>query len=189
MKRNFFSLISAFLISALFLFPGGAEAGLVDSGNKISFLKSELTSPDNMVTINWSQSSQKKTANYAAVAAVNKSSKDVFPLFVQKERIDKLLAQSECDAGGDCVAQVSNDFQYGQDKKKTERFLVYHNKLNKPYQHRFVSTTTLSKFANAAESLAKVEGIPIPGVDSSIKTFGSIVKLGKAVFGDYLRSY
>lgn len=36
--------------------------------------------------------------------------------------------------GDDLTVVVSDEFQYGQKKDQSNRFLVYHDKSNKPYQ-------------------------------------------------------
>lgn len=56
-------------------------------------------------------------------------------LFVQASKLGAL--KSKKITGDDYDIVVDDSFQYGQDNAKTKRFLVYHDKDNKPYQVRF----------------------------------------------------
>lgn len=185
-KRNFILQLSVFFLSALFLFSSSAEASIVQCGDEISFDKAQLNVEESLVTIEWSQDFKTRKATYSEIPAIDKE-KEVFPLFVQASMIDNFLSKSNCE-DDKCTIKVGKEFQYGQNKAQTDRFLVYQNKLNKPYQHRFVTSNTLTKFANAAEAFSQVENIPISIVNDGLKQFGSIVKLGKSAFGDYLKN-
>lgn len=53
-------------------------------------------------------------------------------IFVQKSYLDTLKDKKV--SGEDFTMIVDDSFQYGQDKNKTKRWLVYHDKNNKAYQ-------------------------------------------------------
>ena len=56
-------------------------------------------------------------------------------LFVEKSKVEEFKGLVN-----DGQTTVDEKFQYGQaNKAGDKRFLVYHNKDNKPYQHRFIN--------------------------------------------------
>jgi len=79
--------------------------------------------------------------------------------------------------------QVDEAFQYGQDNDKTLRFLVYHNKANKPYQHRFIETTAFSNIGN------KIIAVGASAAGSWSEALNQGAELAKAFIGDYLRDF
>ncbi|RYO58844.1 hypothetical protein AA0116_g7223 [Alternaria tenuissima] len=60
-------------------------------------------------------------------------------IYIQTDKLDEF--KSKKTGGDDFSVTVDQSFQYGQDNAKTKRFLVFHNKDNKPFQHRFVEST------------------------------------------------
>ncbi|MDY6782558.1 MAG: hypothetical protein SW833_08430 [Cyanobacteriota bacterium] len=79
--------------------------------------------------------------------------------------------------------QVNDDFQYGQNNEKSLRFLVYHNKSNKPYQHRFIETTA---FSNIGNKIVEMGAASAPAWGALI---GKGADLAKGFIGDYLRDF
>lgn len=157
-------------------------AKVAEKGNSITFPSDALSNTDAVVNIKWQQDLQDKQADYILVDTVLTSTNDVVPLFVQKSLSSNFLAKCKTEANK-CTVDVDGDFQYGQNKEKTFRFLVYHSKSNKQYQHRFMNQTTVSKIAAFAK---KITG----SVDLSvIKTLDSLINVGQAVFGDPLRDF
>jgi hypothetical protein len=63
------------------------------------------------------------------------------------------------------------------------RFLVFHNKADKPYQHRFIETTA---FSNIGKKIVEA------GADAA-PAWGDLLKKGaeiaKSFIGDYLRDF
>jgi hypothetical protein len=171
--------IFVLLLVCVLVFPGIASAAVVEKGNTISFSKSAITNGDT-VTIQWQQDLKDRSADYIVVDAAFKEN-DV-PLFVQKSKSDDLLAKVQGDETT-LKVPVDSSFQYGQNKDKTFRFLVYHNKTNKPYQHRFINQTTAAKLAAAAKQLTGKVDI------SAVKAFNSFVSGAQAYFGDPLRDF
>ena len=110
----------------------------------------------------------------------------------QKAKIKSLIAlgkevtSDDPFSGGEACLhiKVTSDFRYGQDAAVDTkiRFLVYGDKSDNPYQHRFMST---SAFQNLSESAIKF-GKGVPGAAAALDT---IKKLGEAYIGDPLREF
>ncbi|MCC5605387.1 hypothetical protein LC612_00880 [Nostoc sp. CHAB 5834] len=172
-----------------------ASPSLVEKGDAITFRTSALRDPNNVVKIEWQQDFRNRNQDYVETAVTyTVDSQDAFaPLFVQKNLVDELLEECEDKTAKKCMVKVNNDFQYGQDRDKTSRFLVYHDRGNKPYQHRFINSELASKFASSAQQLAesagKTAGEIFPQVKIATEAFNKILSLGKAYIGDYLRNF
>lgn len=79
--------------------------------------------------------------------------------------------------------RIDSNMQYGQKNIQGElRFLVYHDKDRKPYQHRFIETALGSAAAGKAQEVAK-QFLGEGGIA------GSVADLAKNFVGDYLRSF
>lgn len=78
---------------------------------------------------------------YEIEAAIEGAKLSLVTIFIFDKFSDQV--KNKCKAGL-CRLKVDSAFQYGQNKENTVRFLVLHNKSNKPYQHRFVETSMLS---------------------------------------------
>ena len=169
---------------------GFAEANLVKPGDTITFQSAELTNSANQKTIKWSQSFSGREEVYLQITTIKEGASPEFVmLFIQKALIPTLKKQC---AQAECKLKVSKRYQYGQNKEKTLRFLILHNKANKPYQHRFMSTSTLSTFAQGAERLteqAKSLGVVVPGAGATAALGNQFVKGLKSVIGDPLRDF
>ncbi|KAF7981954.1 hypothetical protein HWV62_30749 [Athelia sp. TMB] len=77
---------------------------------------------------------------------------------------------------------VDSNLQYGQKNAAGElRFVVYHDKARKPYQHRFIETAVGSAGAGKAQEIAKSFGFGGIG-----DTAGN---LAKSFVGDYLHTF
>lgn len=72
--------------------------------------------------------------------------------------------------------------QYGQKNAQGEmRFVVYHDKERKPFQHRFIETalaSTLSKKANEVAAKLGQGGL-----------VGDVTKIASNFVGDYMRTF
>lgn len=53
-------------------------------------------------------------------------------IYVQASKLDEFKSKKK--TGEDITVEVDGNFQYGQNKDQTKRFLVYHDKGNKPFQ-------------------------------------------------------
>ncbi|RPB06609.1 hypothetical protein P167DRAFT_508972 [Morchella conica CCBAS932] len=122
--------------------------------------------------IAWKQTMMERSEMYYTVHATNisKNNTDVI-LFVQGNWYNS-------GANGSYEIKLDAKFQYGQKNKEGEnRFLVYHNKANKPYQHRFMATLIQGQVAEWAKKL-----IPVAQAQDGLALMTSI-------FGDYLHTY
>lgn len=80
--------------------------------------------------------------------------------------------------------RIDSNMQYGQKNIQGElRFLVYHDKERKPYQHRFIETALGSAAAGKAQEVAK----QFLGEAGGIA--GSVADLAKNFVGDFLRTF
>lgn len=171
-------------VSPSFGSPGemiAIASGMVERGDKIIFPTEALKTDDNVVSIEWQQDFKQRKADYVIVVSVIDNTNVVVPLFVQKSMRDKLLDNCATDAN-ECSIVVDEDFQYGQNNEKTFRFLVYHNKAYRPYQHRFINTSTVSKIVSLAKK-AKLTS------NNELKVLDEAISKAQAIFGDYLRDF
>lgn len=187
-KCTYFVLMIATICS----FSGlSAAQALVEKGNTLTFEAEALGNKNSLINVEWSQMLSKKSADYIQITAVVKSdTPSLTMLFIAKPLIEAIKS-ANCKAG-QCTLKVDDRFQYGQNKEKTMRFLVLHDKSNKPFQHRFVNTSTLSAFASGAESLAKNAGKiggMIPQVGMAAKAGEQAISTAKAFVGDPLRDF
>ncbi|KIW29398.1 uncharacterized protein PV07_05215 [Cladophialophora immunda] len=72
-------------------------------------------------------------------------------IYAQASKLEE-FRQKKND-GKDFTFVVDGSFQYGQDKAMTTRFPFYHDKTNKPYQHRFVENTYTGPGGKAVDFL------------------------------------
>ncbi|KAL0954993.1 hypothetical protein HGRIS_003919 [Hohenbuehelia grisea] len=139
------------------------------------------------VNIQWQQSLRQHNELYYTFKAKNTTAGDadfVVPVFVQKSFYDSKFGSSS----GNVEFKITKEWQYGQaDKSGKGRFVVLHNKSNKPYQHRFTE--------GALEAFVK-SGTPITvatklfGVsEDNAKTVQDVIGKIEGVFGDYLHDF
>ncbi|PPQ73799.1 hypothetical protein CVT26_011524 [Gymnopilus dilepis] len=144
------------------------------------------TGSENPIRIEWSQSWSSRAENYYSIVAKNESQgNDAVVFFVQSNWYnDGHLASIGQKVEGGYKVIVGDKFQYGQaDGTGKGRFIVYHDKERKPYQHRFVHTTLLSSAGDAAGVLAKAIGGP------GANAVDLASRLGSNLFGDYLHTF
>ncbi|KAF1933020.1 uncharacterized protein M421DRAFT_89316 [Didymella exigua CBS 183.55] len=148
--------------------------GLINKGNTIHVSASSIQ--DQRVTIKWSQSLKSRSEDYY-VASYNVPGSDAQgAIFVQASKLDEFKNKNKGDS---ITVDVDGSFQYGQDKAQTRRFLVYHDKNNKQYQHRYVENT-LTSLGDKAKDLAGVLGFPQVGsIETQLSNF----------VGDYLKDF
>ncbi|KAL8791671.1 MAG: hypothetical protein Q9195_005754 [Heterodermia aff. obscurata] len=131
------------------------------------------------VTIKWSQSLRNRTEEYWVGKYTNKSanSSEENLIFVQASKLDE-LKNKKID-GDNVTLKVDDSFQYGQKKDGSKRFLVYHDKDNKPYQHRFVENTITELGGKAADFVSQLGYADVNKVEDVARNF----------LGDYLRNF
>ncbi|MCJ1363885.1 hypothetical protein MMC16_002994 [Acarospora aff. strigata] len=98
-------------------------------------------------------------------------------IFVQANMLDDF--KKKHTEGDQYTITVDDSFQYGQDKEKKKRWLCFHNKNDKPYQHRFVESTIV-KYGNAAAGFAVGQGY---------KDVNTVADVIKHFAGDYLHNF
>ena len=166
------------------------QAKVVEKGDKISFKEAELSNSKNAREVKWSQFMRERTETYLEInAAIEGKGLALTTVFISKILVDQI--KKKC-ASGKCILKIDQSFQYGQNKEKTVRFLVLHNKSNKPYQHRFVETSMLSMAASGAEATMKGAGLItsfVPGAAIASKTGEVAIKKLKALVGDPLHDF
>ncbi len=160
-------------------------SNLVEKGNLIEF----YLEPKESTKIEWQQNFAKHKENFMVVAFNVVNSEVTRTLFIAQKKAKEFMNKAEKSTNEnplfDAVSYtttVDDDFQYGQDADKTIRFLVFHDKNEKMYQHRFVST-------NAFQNVATAIGEKVDKIESIKKYLDKIMSLGKAYIGDPLRSF
>ncbi|KDQ52916.1 hypothetical protein JAAARDRAFT_39862 [Jaapia argillacea MUCL 33604] len=139
--------------------------------------------------VQWSQGGMSCKEDYYAIPAKAESgSAKGIALFIQKSffdnGLDKFATVSETANGKIARTTIDNRFQYGQQEQGgAKRFVVYHDKEHKPFQHRFMTTATwMAEEANAEKALKKL------GMDGN-GTVDALKLLGQNFFGDPLRTF
>ncbi|KZT53180.1 hypothetical protein CALCODRAFT_511596 [Calocera cornea HHB12733] len=140
------------------------------------------------VRVAWSQSWSSNNKDYKFFMAKTGAGpvKEEVPLYIASELADdSQLAGLEAvttDDGACYRIRVDDRFQYGQKNKAGDgRFLVWHDKSRRPYQHRFVDTTIQLKVLGVATSVADYFGY---------SKLGDLAgDASKALFGDYLHTF
>ncbi|KAG9119788.1 hypothetical protein FRC07_005024 [Ceratobasidium sp. 392] len=169
---------------------------VVQSGD-VLLVPSELKSYSfgNRKTIKWKQNLLERSAEYYSFTVVNASQKgqDVI-FFIQKEwwdndstsddHISKIATRN---AKGEYEFKIDAKSQYGQaDATGKNRWVVYHDKGRKPFQHRFVKSVLHSEAESVAQSQAIAGIFGISDVDVGP---GGILNLAEGIFGDYLHTF
>lgn len=160
-------------------------AQIVEKGDWIKF------NPDSKqeVTIKWQQDLGSRQEQYIALPYSVKDKEASGSLFIQLGLADEFFKKCQKDessnplVSGGYKIQVDEAFQYGQNNEKTLRFLVYHNKANKPYQHRFIETTA---FSNIGNKIVAVGGAAAPQWAAMLQQGADLLK---GFIGDYLRDF
>ncbi|KIP02364.1 hypothetical protein PHLGIDRAFT_37922 [Phlebiopsis gigantea 11061_1 CR5-6] len=138
------------------------------------------------VTVKWQQTFSDKTATYYTIVAKNKTQGNAeVVFFVATEWYEgtggpaqHLSHVAPKNADGLYELTVDDKCQYGQKNKEGEmRFVVYHDKGRKPYQHRFIETSFGSLAGNVAAKIAGALG------------YGGIGDIAKTLSGNYLGDY
>jgi len=142
------------------------------------------------VTVSWSQNLSNRTAQYYALIVDNATSGESVNFFIAAEYYksstvanpNHVTKVGQLVEGEGYKLHVDDRLQYGQKNSSGElRFVVFHDKERKPYQHRFIETALGSAGADKASKLAATFG------------YGGAVdlasKIGKDFIGDYLHTF
>ncbi|OCH93235.1 hypothetical protein OBBRIDRAFT_337233 [Obba rivulosa] len=137
------------------------------------------------ITVKWQQTLSQKSADYYTLVVKNKSQDDaevVFFIAAEWYNDAHLATVASKDASGSFELKVDGMFQYGQKNAQGEnRFIVYHDKGRKPYQHRFIESALASK---AADFTTKIAGMFGYGSAADL-----IHNIASAFVGDYLHTF
>ncbi|KAF7348978.1 hypothetical protein MVEN_01418700 [Mycena venus] len=162
----------------------------VASGQEIMVPLFNAESAGALVHVNWQQNMSQRKADYYALTADNITTGEQVPFFIAAEYYKTSMAANpnhitkvgELIEGEGYKLKVDNRFQYGQKNAQGElRFVVYHDKERKPYQHHFIETAVGSVTAGKAAEMAKMFGVGSAG--------NQIMSQVKAFVGDYLHTF
>ncbi|KAK5047537.1 hypothetical protein LTR84_006634 [Exophiala bonariae] len=108
---------------------------------------------DKKIKVSWSQNLGQKSADYyAAKYTVKNGGGAEGVIFIQVSKLDELKAKKT--SGDDLTVTIDDSFQYGQNKEKDKRFLVFHDKNNKLYQHRLLENLVSQRDSKTSDLLA-----------------------------------
>jgi len=153
----------------------------VEKGNILLIPSGGVDRPE--VTLTWSQGWSSHTAKYHVLNVKDKADGKEVIIFIAEEWDNEgYLSKVATKVGGDYELVVDSRLQYGQQNASGDRrFVVFHDKSRKPYQHRFIETTLAASAAGAAQKVAGVFG------------YGSVANVaasvGKDFIGDYLHTF
>ncbi|KAJ3545018.1 hypothetical protein NM208_g2717 [Fusarium decemcellulare] len=153
-------------------------ATLVTKGNTIR-VPAQSLGGDNAkkVTVSWKQNFWSRTEDYwICTYTIIGGGTGEGVIFVQANKADEFKAKS---SGDDITVIVDDKFQYGQNKELTKRFLVYHDKEHKPYQHRFVENTITALGDKVVDIL----------VNTGYNDATMVSDIFKHFVGDYLKDF
>ncbi|KAH7169498.1 hypothetical protein DER46DRAFT_600346 [Fusarium sp. MPI-SDFR-AT-0072] len=130
----------------------------VELGDEITV---EVSDQSKSIPVTFSQNRQEKVVNYYSGTFTNASRNKTGVFFVQVEFLPKLLERFPTK-----VVKIDDTFQYGQkDKTGANRWVVFHDKALKPFQHRFVDGLGKAyQFSQTALEVISKMGFT-PGVD------------------------
>ncbi|KAJ0122135.1 hypothetical protein J7T55_002647 [Diaporthe amygdali] len=149
----------------------------VEKGDKV-FIPADTLSEagGRKVAVKWSQSFKDRSEDYYVSKYTNKSGNGEDLVFVQASKLNELAAKSQGDEKYTLV--IDDAWQYGQQKDGSKRFLVYHDKNNKPYQHRFVENFIKQAGGKAVDVITGL-GYPADKIEDIASRF----------VGDYLKTF
>lgn len=160
------------------------------AGNEILIPLFDAEALGSPTTVTWSQNLATRTALYYPLTVDNITTGEQFAFFIAAEfyksstsanpnhitRVGQLLP------GEGYKLQIGSSLQYGQKNTQGDmRFVVYHDKERKPYQHRFIETALGSTAAKQAKAVAEKLG------QGSIA--GDISRLAANFVGDFLKTF
>ncbi|KAJ7766226.1 hypothetical protein B0H16DRAFT_1454112 [Mycena metata] len=162
----------------------------VQSGHEILVPLFDGDSAGAPVHVNWQQNLSQRKADYYALTADNITTGEQVPFFIAAEYYkstttanpNHITKVGQLVAGEGYKLKVDDRLQYGQKNAQGElRFIIYHDKERKPYQHRFIETAVGSATAGKAAQMAKAFGVGNVG--------NQIMDNFKGFIGDYLHTF
>ncbi|KAJ7862429.1 hypothetical protein B0H13DRAFT_1900078 [Mycena leptocephala] len=150
----------------------------VESGQEIMVPLFDAESAGAPVHVNWQQNMSQRKADYYALTADNITTGS----FLHRRRVIQEQHEGEPEPHHQGRRTRRGRLQYGQKNAQGElRFIVYHDKERKPYQHRFIETAVGSATAGKAAEMAKAFGVGAAG--------DQIMDHLKAIVGDNLHTF
>ncbi|KAJ6582526.1 hypothetical protein DFH09DRAFT_1360408 [Mycena vulgaris] len=144
----------------------------VESGQEIMVPLFNSESAGAPVHVNWQQKLSQRKADYYALTADNITTGEQVPFFIAAEYYESstkanpnhITKVGELIHGEGYKLRVDDRLQYGQKNAQGQlRFIIYHDKERKPYQHRFIETAVGSATAGKAAEMAKAFGVGAVG--------------------------
>ncbi|KAK1753655.1 hypothetical protein QBC47DRAFT_430496 [Echria macrotheca] len=146
------------------------------------------------IVVKWQQNFVTREATYYCVNAYNTTTNETLPFFIAAEFYKSATASNPNHIskvgtlvpGEGYKLKVDDKLQYGQKNAQGDnRFIVFHDKDRKPYQHRFIEAAVLSTLAKQGEEAADkvLASFALSGaaaaVSNALKTY----------IADYLRTF
>ncbi|RBR25414.1 uncharacterized protein FIESC28_01851 [Fusarium coffeatum] len=157
----------------------------INKGDVLTIPVYNQEAENNAIELEWQQARRTRTARYYVVKARNQSKDNADVLIFIQDRFYKDFNRNCPGArqeGDSWVVSIDRQFQYGQKNKSGEgRWLALHDKMNIPYQHRFLVLTIESKISEQAKNLAKIFGAE--------DIADQVMKPDRPFVGDYLRDF
>ncbi|KAJ7779478.1 hypothetical protein DFH07DRAFT_950539 [Mycena maculata] len=162
----------------------------VESGQEILVPLFSAETAGAPVHVNWQQNLSQRKADYYALTADNITTGEQVPFFIAAEYYktstqanpNHITKVGKLVDGEGYKLKVNDRLQYGQKNTEGElRFIVYHDKERKPYQHRFIETAVGSATEGKTREMAKAFGFGAAG--------DQIMDHLKAIVGDYLNTF
>ncbi|KAJ7855346.1 hypothetical protein B0H13DRAFT_2357966 [Mycena leptocephala] len=147
----------------------------VESGQEIMVPFFDAEGAGAPVHVNWQQNMSQRKADYYALTADNITTGEQVPFFIAAE-----YYKSSTKANPSHITKVG-ELVEGEGYKLKLRFIVYHDKERKPYQHRFIETAVGSATAGKAAEMAKAFGVGVVG--------DQIMDHLKGIVGDSLHTF
>lgn len=164
---------------------------IVNKDNYITVVPSKMED----ATIKWQQSFTQHEKQFKVVPFIgSEDSKINGTLFIEEGYVDAFFKMCEKDASDNPFkskdnqkVKVTDEFQYGQDSASDTkiRFLVFHDKSDNIYQHRFMKTTAFSSVMGKVSDAIGAAGDVIPFK----AVVDKVLDAGKAYVGDPLRNF
>ncbi|MCJ1379936.1 hypothetical protein MMC17_003039 [Xylographa soralifera] len=164
--------------------PQDAEIHSTKAVTKSNVLETnaEYLTSDPM-TVQWSQKWTTRSEKYYSVVFENiTQGGERGRLFISEKALDEFKHNPIKD--GNYVFKVDEEYQYGQaNSAGNDRFLVFHNKNNTIYQHRFVR----SMWLNLGHKIGEIAGDAAPGAVKNVVP--AVEKQIQNMFGDPLKNF
>ncbi|PMD26745.1 hypothetical protein NA56DRAFT_685059 [Hyaloscypha hepaticicola] len=155
---------------------------VVQTGDIIQITPESLAAATSQ-DVEWVQKFKNKKETYLKCTYENTTTQDdekSGTMFIEKAKLENLKTlklKGKADFSFEIKAE--DVFLYGQAKGGTKRWIVFHDKSYKPFQHRFVDST-IKKFGDKATNIVSEMGY---------KDVGKLSDMAERFAGDPLREF